>query len=128
MTNARARGLQMPYGDQALLITRERFERMGGFRGDFPMMEDYEMMRRLRRASLRASLRTGEDCRVRLLPTPVSCSPRRWQRKGMVLTTVLNHAFVIAYAWGMASPNTIYRLYYGRGVTNAPKAREKSTD
>ena len=40
--------LGLPYGDQGLFVRREVFEMVGGF-ADLPIMEDLNLMRRLRR-------------------------------------------------------------------------------
>src|SRR5262249_42005776 len=44
----RGRVLRLPYGDQGLFLRRALFEEMGGF-ANLPVMEDYELVRRLRR-------------------------------------------------------------------------------
>ena len=44
----RSRWLQMPYGDQALFLKADTFHELGGF-PDLPIMEDFEIVRRLRR-------------------------------------------------------------------------------
>ncbi len=95
--NWRAHFLQRPYGDQALFLTAERFRSLGGF-PDLPIMEDYEMIRRLRR--------TG---RVRIASSCVHTSPRRWCSQGPLRTTVLNQLAVAAYLLGV-SPDRIARM------------------
>ncbi|MEY3223137.1 MAG: hypothetical protein RLZZ203_1993, partial [Cyanobacteriota bacterium] len=45
-----------------------------------------------------------------LLPTPVITSPRRWLKKGILQTTILNQIIVIAYLLGV-SPNRICNWY-----------------
>lgn len=45
--NQRSRWLGLPYGDQALLISRELYDAVGGF-ADIPLMEDVAMARALR--------------------------------------------------------------------------------
>ena len=44
----RTRLLGLPYGDQGLLVRRETFRSIGGFK-DWPLLEDLEMVERLRR-------------------------------------------------------------------------------
>ena len=39
----------LPYGDQALFVRRDAFEALGGY-ADLPIMEDVDLVRRLRRA------------------------------------------------------------------------------
>lgn len=62
------------YGDSAIWVRRDVFVALGGYR-PLPIMEDYDLARRLRRAG-----------RVRRLPYPVLTSARRWQRHGVVRT------------------------------------------
>ena len=62
------------YGDSAIWIRREAFERIGGFR-PMPIMEDHELVRRLRRA--------GRDV---CLPGPAITSARRWKALGLPKT------------------------------------------
>src|SRR3954447_11073143 len=47
----RVRVSRLPYGDQGLLLRRELFARIAGYR-ELPLMEDVEIMRRLRMARL----------------------------------------------------------------------------
>ena len=43
---------RLPYGDQAIFVTRELFERIGGYR-PVPGMEDVDLVRRIRRNGVR---------------------------------------------------------------------------
>jgi rSAM/selenodomain-associated transferase 2 len=47
----RCRVLGLPYGDQGLLISRRRYDAVGGFR-PLPLMEDVDLVRRIGRAGL----------------------------------------------------------------------------
>jgi hypothetical protein len=59
--NLRSRLLQMPYGDQAIFLKAEVFHHLGGF-PDLPMMEDFELVRRLRKwEGWRSPLRRGDE-------------------------------------------------------------------
>lgn len=42
----------LPYGDQGLLIRKAFYERIGGYRTDFPIMEDVDIVRRIGRKRL----------------------------------------------------------------------------
>ena len=46
MVNLRSRWLQRPYGDQGLLIQRQLYERVGGYR-PLALMEDLDLVERL---------------------------------------------------------------------------------
>lgn len=87
-TRLRGALLGMPYGDQGLFCRRVVFEALGGFPA-FPVMEDYEFVRRARRVG-----------RVRVLPEPAVTSDRRWRRQGVWRWTALNVATVVRYHLG----------------------------
>lgn len=89
---------QMPYGDQAIFLTKDVFQKVGNF-PQIPIMEDFELMRKLKSLG-----------KIYLLPTPVITSPRRWLKKGILQTTILNQIIVIAYLLGV-SPNCICNWY-----------------
>ncbi|MCB2228405.1 MAG: TIGR04283 family arsenosugar biosynthesis glycosyltransferase [Desulfarculaceae bacterium] len=95
---ARCRLAGMPYGDQGLFLTRRVFRWAGGF-PELPIMEDCEMIRRLRPLG-----------RVALSPAPVITSARRWQRRGAIATTGLNSLVVGAFYLGFP-PAFLRRLY-----------------
>ena len=86
----RSRYLQLPYGDQAIFLTAERFAHMGGYAA-MPVMEDFDLVRRLRR--------TG---RIVTVPAAVVTSPRRWQTRGTWRTTLTNQAIIAAYLLGVS--------------------------
>ncbi|MEH1976754.1 MAG: TIGR04283 family arsenosugar biosynthesis glycosyltransferase [Nostoc sp.] len=96
--NVRSHFYQMPYGDQAIFLTKEIFQQIGGF-SELPIMEDFELMRRLKRIG-----------RVVIIPTPVVTSARRWLQKGVLKTTLLNQIVIIAYLLGV-SPERICSWY-----------------
>ncbi len=92
----RSRWLGWPYGDQAIFLTRASYDAVGGI-ASIPAMEDYDLVRRLRRRG-----------RIVLAPTAVRTSPRRWQRDGVIRTTVLNLWCVLATMFGVG-PERIAR-------------------
>lgn len=96
--NVRSHFCQMPYGDQAIFLTKKVFQEIGGF-PELLIMEDFELMRRLKRIG-----------RIVIIPTPVLTSARRWLKKGVFKTTLLNQVVIIAYLLGF-SPERIYRWY-----------------
>ncbi len=91
---------QMPYGDQAIFLTKKVFQQIGGF-PELPIMEDFELMRRLKSIG-----------RITIIPTPVVTSARRWLQKGVFKTTLLNQIVIISYLLGV-SPEQI-RIWYRR--------------
>ena len=98
--NRRARARQLPYGDQGLFMRREVFVELGGF-PDQPIMEDYELVRRLRRRG-----------RIAVASGAVATSGRRWEEHGLVKTTLINQIMLAAYHLGV-SPHRLARLYRG---------------
>ena len=95
---ARVRLRGMAFGDQAIFVRRDVFKQQGGF-AEIPLMEDVQWSRGLRKLA-----------RPRLLPGPVTISPRRWQQRGVVRQTLQNWSLQLAYAWGV-SPERLRRRY-----------------
>ncbi len=85
----RSRALQLPYGDQAIAVRREVYQRAGGFR-PIEVMEDFDFVRRLRRLG-----------RIELLDDAVVTSGRRWRRRGVVRTTLVNQLCIAAFLLGV---------------------------
>lgn len=99
MANWRSRVLQMPYGDQAIFLRAETFREVGGF-PDMPLMEDFEFIKRL-------------QGRGKIVTAPVSVltSARRWQKLGVLRTTLVNQAILFGYRLGVP-PTTLARWYH----------------
>ncbi|WP_414527597.1 TIGR04283 family arsenosugar biosynthesis glycosyltransferase [Nodularia chucula] len=96
--NWRSHFWQMPYGDQAIFLSTEVFQKIGKF-PELPIMEDFELIRRLKRIS-----------KITIIPVPVITSARRWLKKGVLQTTLLNQMVITAYFLGI-SPERI-RCWY----------------
>lgn len=96
--NLRTRITGVPYGDQALFVRRDAFDAAGGF-PDVPIMEDVALGRALKRQG-----------RVVLLPARVRTSARRWEREGVVRTTLRNAALISLYRLGVP-PARLARWY-----------------
>ena len=86
------------YGDQGLLVRREIFEAVGGY-PELPLMEDVEMVRRLRRSG-----------RIERLPGPLLTSPRTYRRLGRWRVWLRNGAAISLYLAGVA-PERLVRWY-----------------
>ena len=100
LANFRSRVLQMPYGDQGIFLRREVFRALGGF-PDMVLMEDFVLMQRLRKRG-----------RVAIAPVAVKTSARRWRKLGILKTTLINQAVLLAYFLG-SNPQRLAR-WYGR--------------
>lgn len=94
---ARVRLLALPYGDQGLLIHRDLYRRVGGYR-PLALMEDVDLVRRLGRR--------------RLAPLPVAArtSSRRWRQDGWIARSLRNLGCLALYGLG-APVDRIARLY-----------------
>jgi hypothetical protein len=98
MANLRARLTRVPLGDHAQFVTRTAFERIAGF-AEWPILEDVDLMRRLRR--------TG---RVAVLDLEVVTSARRFKAAGPLRTVLLNWLIWLLFAVGV-QPRRLARLY-----------------
>jgi rSAM/selenodomain-associated transferase 2 len=94
----RSRWWQMPYGDQAIFLKAETFQKVGGF-SVMPLMEDFELISRLQKLGA-----------IKILSAAVVTSDRRWRQKGILKTTILNQIIVIAYLLGIA-PDRLAQWY-----------------
>lgn len=94
----RSQYLQMPYGDQAIFLKASTFWGVGGF-PELPLMEDFQLVRQLRRRG-----------KIVLVPVAVTTSGRRWQKLGVLRTTLINQMIIIAYLLGI-SPSTLANWY-----------------
>ena len=79
----------LPYGDQALFVTRHALDFIGGIPA-IPIMEDVALCRRLDASGF---------C-FQLLPARVQTSARRWQKDGIFLRTLGNWRLLLRYLAG----------------------------
>ncbi len=88
--NIRSRVLQRPYGDQGLFLRRATLDAVGGYPNQ-PFLDDYELV-----------LRVARHGRIRVANSPpVLTSARRWRKKGILRTTVLNQCIIVGYKLGV---------------------------
>jgi GT2 family glycosyltransferase len=90
--------MQMPYGDQAIIVSASLFRGIGGFR-ELPIMEDFELMQRLKKQG-----------KIITLSVPVYTSPRRWLKAGIYKIWLINQLVIAAYLIGIP-PAKIARIY-----------------
>lgn len=95
----RSRITRVPYGDQAIFIRKDFFDEIGGFK-DIPLMEDVELMRRIRK--------TGG--KIQIIRSSVKTSPRRWEKEGVVRCTLRNWTLLALYRLGLP-PEKLARFY-----------------
>ena len=89
MMNWRSRFTGIATGDQGIFVTRELFERVGGFAA-LPLMEDIDLSSRLKR-----------EQRPLCLRATLTSSSRRWEQKGIVRTIALMWVLRLAYFLGV---------------------------
>jgi len=94
----RARTLGLPYGDQGLLISRQLYDALGGFR-PLELMEDVDLVRRIGRRRLVA------------LPASARTSAQRYRRRGYLLRSARNLVCLALYYLGV--PARVLRRIYG---------------
>jgi rSAM/selenodomain-associated transferase 2 len=85
----RVRLFGLPYGDQALFVRREVFAELGGY-SDLPIMEDVDLVRRLR---ARGRLFRASERAV--------TSARRWEEDGWVKRTARHLGLILRYFAGI---------------------------
>jgi rSAM/selenodomain-associated transferase 2 len=108
--NRRSRRLGLAYGDQALFMTKAAFQSVGGY-PDLPIMEDFVLVRRLRRLG-----------KVATLDAAVLTSGRRWEKRGILRTTMINQLVVAGFHLGIP-PGRLARWYRG---ARDPSSRHSS--
>jgi len=96
----RSRITRIPFGDQAIFIRRCYFKEIGGYKA-IPLMEDVELMTRLRRR--------GE--KIYISKFRVVTSAGKWMNEGIVKNTLRNWRNQILYKLGW-NPEKLARYYY----------------
>lgn len=94
----RVRWAKLPYGDQALFVRKRVFADLGGFL-DMPIMEDVNLVRRLRRVG-----------RLHCSTLPAVTSARRWEQDGWLARSGQNMVLLLLYVAGV-SPERLARWY-----------------
>ncbi|MDP1587995.1 MAG: TIGR04283 family arsenosugar biosynthesis glycosyltransferase [Prosthecobacter sp.] len=97
LTRLRGKVLAMPYGDQGLFLRRRLFHAIGGF-PDWPILEDVEMIKRLRYLG-----------QFVITPEAAATSARRWQQGGVLRTWARHQLILAGHALGV-SPQRLAKL------------------
>ena len=95
----RSRLTRIPYGDQAIFIKAVCFRQLGGF-AQIPLMEDIDLMRRIKRRGYR----------IRFITEPVKTDARRWKTEGVLYTTLRNWMLSTLFYAGV-SPEKLKKYY-----------------
>ncbi len=93
----RVRRLGLPYGDQGLLIHRDLYRAVGGYK-PLELMEDVDLARRIGRR------------RVVALPVTARTSAARWRREGWLRRSARNLLCLLLY-FACVPPRLIKRVY-----------------
>lgn len=99
VATVRSRITRVPYGDQAIFLRGDYFHMIGGF-SRIPIMEDVELMRRIKKR--------GDT--IEIIGKRVQTDPRRWEKKGLLYSTLRNWMLMMLYLMGV-SPHTLVRYY-----------------
>lgn len=102
LINLRTLLTRVPLGDQAQFTSRETYQAMGGF-CDYPLLEDLDFARRLKRRG-----------KIAILEPPLTTSARRFVSLGIPRTIATNWFIWLLYFAGV-SPYRLARLYRGKG-------------
>lgn len=93
----RGRYFNLPYGDQGLLMSRDLYDELGGYK-QLPLMEDVDIVRRLGRGRL-----------VELAATAVT-SAAKYRRDGYLFRPMFNLLLLGLYRFGVPS-RFLYSIY-----------------
>jgi GT2 family glycosyltransferase len=86
--NFRSKIFKLPYGDQGLFVKRSVFEELGGFR-EMPNCEDLDFVCRLKKQG-----------KIAILDERISSSIRRWEKHGILQTSLRNQFLLTSYILG----------------------------
>lgn len=86
-------------GDQTLFITRSLFEKLGGFRNDFMIMEDYDLIQKIQ-----------HETSFRIIPKDVIVSPRKYDKNQYLKVNFANLVIFMMYFFG-ARQQTMVSAY-----------------
>ena len=108
LSTLRSQITRVPYGDQVIFLRKSYFNAIGGYR-DIPLMEDVELMRRIRK----------KNGNIIILPTPVVTSARRWDQEGLYYTTLRDTIIIFLYWCGI--PAEKLAKFYPWQIEDVPK-------
>jgi rSAM/selenodomain-associated transferase 2 len=112
LASLRSRLSRIPFGDQGIFIRRNYFNEIGGYK-EIPLMEDVELMRRIRRSGNK----------IWIYKDRVMTSPRRWEKEGIFYCTLRNYTNQLLYFLGV-SPRHLVKFYKYDEIVKSGK-REK---
>lgn len=99
LSSLRSRLNRIPFGDQAIFIRKEYFNKIGGYK-EIPLMEDVELLRRIKKSGNK----------IWIFYDRVMTSPRRWEKEGIIYCTLRNWSLQTLYFLGI-SPHKLAIFY-----------------
>jgi rSAM/selenodomain-associated transferase 2 len=99
----RSRITKIPFGDQAIFMRKNYFDEIGGYK-DMPIMEDVEIMKRIKKR--------GD--KIFIITQKVHTSSRRWEQEGILRCTLRNWFLQILYLLRI-SPHRLSQFYRYNG-------------
>lgn len=93
---------RVPYGDQAIFMRRDYFKAIGGY-PEIPLMEDVELMKRVKR----------QGGRIIILRETVATSSRKWEKDGVAYTIFRNWVIQALYLFGVSAERLVKYYYKG---------------
>jgi hypothetical protein len=91
--NFRSKFFKLPYGDQGLFVKRSVFEELDGFR-EISICEDLDFVCRLKKQG-----------KIIILDERISSSIRRWEKHGILRTSLRNQSLFVSYVLGRKNFN-----------------------
>lgn len=98
LATLRTKTTQIPYGDQAHFFETSFFKQLEGYT-TIPLMEDIDIMKKVKLK--------GE--KITLLDEKALTSARRWEKEGIVYTTLRNRVLSLLYFLGVAPKHLVKR-------------------
>jgi rSAM/selenodomain-associated transferase 2 len=90
LASLRSQITRAPYGDQVHFLRKTYFDAIGGYK-DMPLMEDVELMRRIKK----------KKDQIIILPNHVITSTRRWKQEGLFYTSLRDIIIIFLYWLGI---------------------------
>ena len=89
-------------GDRTFFIRRETYFGLGGYDPAFVIMEEYDFLRRAKRA--------GYD--FAMLPCKCLVSARKYERNSWLRVQIANFVAYNLWSWGLAEPQEVKEVYW----------------
>jgi len=99
VASIRSRLTKLPYGDQAIFIKKEIFNKIGGY-GKIDLMEDLNLMQKLKK----------QNYKIKILKQKVITSSRKYENNGIIYNIIKNWTLLSLYFLGV-NPNKLAKFY-----------------